>query len=237
MAGYAAESDLSQNGTGNRLLDALDREEFRSLRPHLEESVVKRGAVLIEAGQTAEHMYFPVTAVLCLVGTSGTGSTVEVALVGREGVATVSAALSRQCLPFRVVAQIEGTAWRVATEVVVRQLSDCRDLHERFLLYSHSVIAQVGQSAICNRFHTAKQRLARWLLMTADRVDSGELLLTHEFIACMVGGPRSAVTEAAALLRETGAIDYRRGRLTIRSVSKLREQSCECYGVVRDQLT
>ena len=173
-------------------------------------------------------------AVLSLVGSTESGATVEVALAGREGVASVSAALGRQRLPFRVVVQLEGTALRIPTDIVSDQLQQCRDLHERLLLYSHNVIAQVGQSAICNRFHTSKQRLARWLLMTSDRVDSHELPMTHEFIAHMVGGPRSAVTEAAAALRESGAIDYRRGRLTIRDVSKLRQQSCECYDSVRD---
>ena len=225
---------MSQVGAGNRLLNGLNGDELAILAEHLEEVLVKRGAVLTEAGQPARHLYFPVTAVLCLCGTTETGATVEVALVGREGVASVSAALGRQRLPFRIVAQLEGTAWKISTDVVTRQLHLCRELNERFLTYSHTVIAQVGQSAICNRFHTAKQRLARWLLMTADRVDSSELPLTHEFISHMVGGPRSAVTEAASALRASGAIDYRRGRLTIRNVQKLRQQSCECYEAVQD---
>ena len=97
------------------------------------------------------------------------------------------------------------------------------------MLFSHSMIAQIGQSAICNRFHTARQRLARWLAMTVDRAPDRDLPLTHEFIAHMVGGPRSAVTEAAAALRRAGAIDYRRGLVTIRSQAKLRQQACECY--------
>jgi CRP-like cAMP-binding protein len=221
--------------SGNWILHALNAEESGILRPHLQEVTVKRGIVLTEAGQPARHLYFPLTAVLSLVGTTEAGATVEVALVGREGVASVSAALGRQRLPFRVVCQLEGTALRVATDVVTRQLHSCRELHERFLMYSHSVIAQVAQSAICNRFHTARQRLARWLLMTADRVDSKEMALTHEFIAHMVGGPRSAVTEAAAALRASGAIDYRRGLLTIKSVTKLRQAACECYEAVQDQ--
>jgi CRP-like cAMP-binding protein len=225
---------MPQSGIGNHILHGLAAAEFAILEPHLHEICIKRGAVLSEAGQPATHLFFPITAVLCLVGTTETGATVEVALVGPEGFASVSAALGRQRMPFRVVAQLEGTALRIATDVVTNQIHQCRDLHERFLMYSHSVIAQVGQSAICNRFHTAKQRLARWLLMTADRVDSRELPLTHEFIAYMVGGPRSAVTEAAAALRASGAIDYRRGRLTIRSVQRLRQQACECYEAVRD---
>jgi CRP-like cAMP-binding protein len=189
--------------------------------------------VLTEAGQPSHHLYFPTTAVLSLVGITEAGGTVEVAVVGREGVASVSAALGQRRVPFRVVVQIEGLALRIPAAVVTRQLHVCRDLHGRFLSYSFSVIAQVSQSAICNRFHTARQRLARWLLMTADRVGTVDLRLTHEFIAHMVGGPRSAVTEAASTLRASGAIDYRRGLLTITSLERLRQQSCECYEMVQ----
>lgn len=221
-------------GSGNRILEGLNAEELAVLDRHLQEIIIPRGAVLTDAGQPARHLFFPVTTVLSLVGATEGGATVEVALVGREGVASISAALGRDRLPFRIVAQLEGTAWKIPTEVVTRQLHQCRTLNERLMTYSHSVIAQVAQSAICNRFHTSKQRLARWLLMTADRIDSTELPLTHEFIAHMVGGPRSAVTEAAASLRECGAIDYRRGHLTIVNVTKLRQQACECYEVVHD---
>jgi CRP-like cAMP-binding protein len=98
------------------------------------------------------------------------------------------------------------------------------------------VIFQVGQSAICNRFHNAKQRLARWLLMTIERAGTHELPLTHEFISYMVGGPRSAVTEAAAALREAGAIDYRRGLLTVRNLDRLEKESCGCYAAVRNPM-
>ena len=227
---------MSHRGITNRMLQGLKAQEWAILQPHLHQITVTRGAVLTEAGTPARYLYFPETAVLCLVGTTQSGATVEVALIGREGVASVSAALGRRRLPFRIVVQVEGTVWRIATDLVTTQLHECGELHERFLLYSHSVIAQVGQSAICNRFHTSKQRLARWLLMTADRVECNELPLTHEFIAHMVGGPRSAVTEAAAALRASGAIDYRRGRLTIKSVPQLRQQACECYETVQDFL-
>jgi CRP-like cAMP-binding protein len=225
---------MSLNGSGNGILHGLNPEEFSILKPHLDEVSVKRGAVLTEAAQRPHHLYFPISAVLSLVGTTENGATVEVAVVGREGVASVAAALGRQRFPFRVVVQLEGTALRVATDVVAAQLHRCRELNERFLRYSNNVIAQIGQSAICNRFHTSKQRLARWLLMTADRVDGRELPMTHEFIAHMVGGPRSAVTEAAAALREAGAIDYRRGVLIITDVANLRQQACECYQSVQD---
>lgn len=220
------------SSAANQILHGLRADELRALEPYLQQVLVPQGHVLSEAGQPAKYLFFPITCVLSVVGTTEAGATVEVAVVGREGLASVSAALGRRRIPFRIVAQIEGTAWQVGTETLTAQLGQCRELHQRILRYSHSVIAQVGQSAICNRFHTARQRLARWLLMTADRVESRDLPLTHEFIAHMVGGPRSAVTEAAAALRELGAIDYRRGVISIRNLAALREVACECYDAV-----
>ena len=224
---------MLNHGSGNRLLQDLDEEEFALFRPHLQKIAVPRGAVLSDVGQPACYVYFPVTSVLGLVGATEGGATVGVALVGREGVATASAMFGGQRLPFRVMAQSSGDAWQVRADVMHRQLLECRELQERVMLFSHTLIAQVGQSAICNRFHTAKQRLARWLLMTADRTETAELALTHEFMAHMVGGPRSAVTEAAASLRECGAIAYRRGRLTLHDLAKLRQQACECYDAMQ----
>jgi CRP-like cAMP-binding protein len=220
---------MATSDVGNRILEGLPADEMALLDPQLCRIHIERGTVLSEAGEAVPFVYFPINCVLSLVGTTERGGTVEVAVVGREGMASVAAVLGRKRLPFTVVAQLGGDAWRLPAEVAVLQLQQCRELNSRLLQYSHSVISQIGQSAICNRFHNARQRLARWLLMTADRADSRELPLTHEFIADMVGGPRSAVTEAAAALRVAGAIDYRRGLLTIRSLPKLRQQACECY--------
>lgn len=217
----------------NYLLEGLAAQELAILRPHLTEISLESGSVLAEAGQLAAHVYFPVEGVLSLVGSTEGGATVEVAVVGREGVASVSALLGRNRLPFRIVAQVGGKALRAPTDAMARQVHDCGEFHERLLKYSESMIFQVGQSAICNRFHNAKQRLARWLLMTIDRAGVRELPLTHEFISAMVGGPRSAVTEAASALRDSGAIDYRRGMLTVRNVERLEQEACECYAAVK----
>jgi CRP-like cAMP-binding protein len=218
--------------SGNLLLAGLDPKELALIRPHLVEVPLDTGAHIAEAGQTAEFVYFPTSGVLSLVGATESGATVEVAVVGREGVASVSALLGRQHLPFRIVTQVAGKALRAPTETIAKQIKTCGQLHQRMLTYSESVIFQVGQSAICNRFHNAKQRLARWLLLTGDRADTRELLLTHEFMSYMVGGPRSAVTEAAAALRDSGAIDYRRGLLTIQDPARLKQEACECYDAV-----
>jgi CRP-like cAMP-binding protein len=223
---------MSATESANTILAGLNRAESATLDAASQNVALERGALVAEAGEAAPYVYFPTEGVLSLVGTTAAGGTVELAVVGNEGVASVSAILGRNWLPFRVVSQVPGHAVRIPTALVASMLSDCGDLHMRLLEYTHQLIAQVAQSAICNRFHNAKQRLARWLLMTADRADTTELPLTHEFISYMVGGPRSAVTEAAAELRESGAIDYRRGLIVIRDAAKLREQSCECYDIL-----
>ena len=226
---------MSATESGNAILAGLDRLESMTLEQASQYIPLERGELIAEAGQAAPYVYFPTAGVLSLVGTTSAGGTVELAVVGNEGVASISAILGKNYLPFRVVAQVPGRAVRVPTAVVSSMVSDCGHLHHRLLDYTHSMIAQVAQSAICNRFHNAKQRLARWLLMTADRAETNELPLTHEFISYMVGGPRSAVTEAAADLRESGAIDYRRGLIVIRDGDRLREQCCECYDILQSE--
>lgn len=219
--------------TANDILTGLNSNDLTLLQNASEEVALSRGQVLAEAGQFAPHVYFPLAGVLSLVGITSGGATVEVAVVGSEGVASVSSVFDSSGIPFRVVTQVPGRALKVPTDVVRSAIVECGELHQRLLQYSHQLIAQLAQSAVCNRFHNARQRLARWLLMTADRAGSNELLLTHEFISYMVGGPRSAVTEAASELRESGAIDYRRGLIIIRDNVLLSSQSCECYAAVK----
>ena len=220
----------------NRLLQDLVETEYSVLAPHLQEVPLERGKVLAEVGDTLPYLYFPLEGVLSLVGTTENGATVEVADVGREGMATVCAIFGSRTMPFRVVTKIAGRALRVPTDVVARQLRECGELHARLLESAENVIAQISQAAVCNRYHNAKERLARWLLTTADRAQSSALPLTHEFISSMVGGPRSAVTEASSELRNSGAIEYSRGLLSIKNYEQLQRESCECYANVGTRL-
>jgi CRP-like cAMP-binding protein len=220
----------------NKLLQDLVEKEYSVLAPHLQEVPLERGKVLAEAGDSLPYLYFPLEGVLSLVGTTENGATVEVADVGREGMATVSAIFGSRTLPFRLVIKIAGRALRLPTDVVARQLRECGELHGRLLESAESVIAQISQAAVCNRYHNAKERLARWLLTTADRAQRTALPLTHEFISSMVGGPRSAVTEASSELRNSGAIEYSRGLLSIKNHEQLRNESCECYASVGSRL-
>lgn len=218
----------------NLLLTGLSPEEAEQILPQLRQISVRQGTVLVEAGQPLTHVYFPTSCVLALVGTTESGATVEIALTGNEGLADVTAALGNRRSLFRLVAQLDGGAAEIGVDALVERLPRCPALHGRILAFQHQVLAQVGQSAVCNRFHTARQRLARWLLTTADKTGVRDLPLTHEFIAHMVGGPRSAVTEAASALRASGAIDYRRGIIRICNLARLRQQACECYTAVID---
>jgi CRP-like cAMP-binding protein len=167
-----------------------------------------------------------------LVASTKTGSSVEVALIGREGVAGIADALGNQPLPYGLVVQIPGLAYRAPKSVIREHILTCSALHELLMDYSQRVMHQLAQSALCNRFHTSVQRLARWLLLTAERAETNRFELTHEFVAQMVGAARSAVSEAASTLREKGIIDYRRGVLTIRDPKRLHKFACECFDAV-----
>lgn len=220
--------------SANAILAGLAPEDVAVLHSGAEHVTFDRADSIVEPGEGSPYVYFPTEGVLSLVGTTSGGGTVEVAVVGNEGVIGVPSFFGNHPLPFGVVAQVPTRVIRVPHGIVAEAMADCGELHRRILAYTHQLLAQVAQSAVCNRFHSAKQRLARWLLMIAERAGMDVLPLTHEFISSMVGGPRSAVTEAASELRDSGAIDYRRGLIVIRDPELLRRHACECYGVLRE---
>ncbi len=158
--------------TANAILTGLDPSESAILLSASEEVPLERGGVIAEAGETPPYVYFPTEGVLSLVGATNGGSTVEVAVVGPEGVASISAVLGEQRLPFRVVTQVPGRAIRVSTDVASELMTQCGEFHHRLMAYTHQMIAQVAQSAVCNRFHNAKQRLGP---LAADDGRSGRL--------------------------------------------------------------
>jgi CRP-like cAMP-binding protein len=215
-----------------RELSRADRGTFVQLTADLEPCVLQRREILGAPRATAEFVYFVDSGVVSLVATTKTGESVEVALVGREGVAGVADVLGNQPLPYRLVVQLSGLAYRVPKDVIRQHILNCSALHALLMYYSHLMMHQLAQSALCNRFHTSVQRLARWLLLTAERADTNRFEITHEFVAQMVGAPRPVVSESAAVLREKGIIDYRRGVLTIRSRSRLHKIACECFDAI-----
>jgi len=215
----------------NRLLQALaqaDRGVFLKLAKELEPFPLQSGVLLGHRRAVTDYSYFVESGIVALVASTRGGSSVEVALVGREGVAGIADALGNQPLPYGLVVQLPGLAYRVPKPVIRHHIFSCSALHELLMDYSQRVMHQLAQSAVCNRFHTSVQRLARWLLLTAERADTNRFELTHEFVAQMVGAPRPVVSESLAALRDQGMIDYRRGVVTIRNSKKLWKVACEC---------
>jgi CRP-like cAMP-binding protein len=223
---------LPAERTNNDVLRALatsDPEVFSRLVEVLEPQPLQRGTILGAPRAVNDSVYFVESGIISLVASTRSGSSVEVALVGREGVAGVADALGHAPMPYRLVVQLPGLAYRAPKDLIREHVLSCSALHALLMDYSQRVMHQLAQSALCNRFHTSVQRLARWLLLTADRAGTNRFELTHEFAAQMVGAPRSAVSEAASTLRKKGIIDYRRGVLTIRNAKRLQKVACECY--------
>ena len=218
--------------TRNHLLQQLaqaDATSFARLFDEMEPVPLDRSAVLGPARLRSEWVYFVESGIVSMVASTSDGSSVEVAIIGREGVAGVADALGEQPLPYRLLVQVPGLAYRAPRAVIRQHILSCTRLHELLMDYSQHVVHQVTQSALCNRFHSSGQRLARWLLLTAERAEANRFELTHEFVAQMVGAPRSAVSAAAAALRSKGIIEYRRGVLTIKNPAKLHKVACECF--------
>ena len=221
--------------TGNLVLRELARVEravFEELVKDLEPCPLQRGHVLGTPRVVSDFLYFIDSGIVSLVATTQSGNSVEVAVIGREGVAGIADALGNQPLPYGLIVQLPGLAYRAPKALIRHHILTCSALHELLMDYSQRVMHQLAQSALCNRFHTSVQRLARWLLLTAERADTNRFELTHEFVAQMVGAPRSAVSESASALRDRGIIDYRRGVLTIRNAQRLHKFSCECFDAV-----
>jgi len=218
----------------NRVLNDFSRtnpEASSRFFTELEPVTLERGSVLTPASDESSFVYFVESGIVTLVG-STPGHSVGVAMVGRDGVVGIVEALGDNRSPYEWVVQVAGSANRAPLELVRRHIDGCSDLHGRLLACSQLVMHQLAQSAVCNRFHTSAQRLARWLLVMQAETDTMRFEVTHEFIAQMLGTPRSAVTQAAASLRRRRIIDYRRGVLTIRDCRRLGAASCECFDVI-----
>lgn len=225
---------------GNHVLRELAQSDwtvFTQLARDFEPHPLQRGMVLGSPRLVTDFVYFVESGIVSLVASTRTGNSVEVALVGREGVAGIADALGNRPLPYGLIVQLPGLAYRVPKTVIREHMLECSALHDLLMDYSQRVMHQLAQSALCNRFHSSVQRLARWLLLTAERADTNRFELTHEFVAQMVGAPRPVVSEAASSLRDKGIIDYRRGVLTVRNPKKLQAIACECFDVLSQSAT
>lgn len=228
-------SDRPRQPTGNRVLDALPQEDFARLAPHLQSIDPERGQILHESDVPIEHVYFPTSGIISLVTQMNSGASVEIGLVGSEGMAGLSVVLGAERSRHQAMEQIPGNRLRLPTEVVRAEFKRGGALQGLLLGYTQVLLTQLGMVASCNRLHHMEERLARWLLMSADRSGSDELPLTHEFISMMLGVRRAGVTEVALALQNDRLIDYTRGHITIIDREGLEDLACECYRLIKSE--
>jgi CRP-like cAMP-binding protein len=218
---------------GNRVLAGISPDNLQTLSAEMRPVLFHVGEILFEPGSESDTVYFPKSGIMSLVLTSNMGIDVEVGLVGAEGAIAVADALIGTPNATRSQVQIAGSGWRLPAALLREEFVRNPQLQSVLLRYQRRLSAMAAQNTLCNRLHSIEQRLAKWLLLAQDRVDSPELELTHEFLADMLGSRRSAVTLAAQSLRKTGIIDYRRGVVTILDRSRLEHVTCECYSALR----
>jgi len=224
---------LGSGQPANSLLAALPRQDYERMRAELEPVNLIYGEVLSEPGERVRHVYFPGDAHVSLLTVLEKGKALEVCLVGREGMVGISLALGVEDSPVRALVQGSGTALRMKAATFREELASCAPLAREMYRYAYDKLAQARQTAACNRFHQVEARLARWLLMTRDRVRSDHFHLTHEFLADMLGVRRAGVTNAATSLQRNKLISYRRGHISILDREGLAAASCPCYEIVR----
>jgi len=217
----------------NKLLLSITDSDYNSLRPHLEYVSLPNHLVLHEAGGKLEFVYFPNRGLISLVVVMKDGKTAEAGIVGNEGFTGTLAAVGLNRSPLQAVVQITGNGFRVKVRALLNTLESAPRLQWMLSRYAAIRSMQVAQTAACNRLHDIEQRLARWLLMTQDRVDSESLLITHDFLATMLGTDRPSVSLAAGVLQGKKLIEYTRGAVEIVNRKKLEDSACECYGVIR----
>jgi CRP-like cAMP-binding protein len=217
----------------NSLLAALPDVEWKRWMPQLERVDMPLGQVLYEAGDTLKYMYFPITSIVSLLYVMENGASAEIAVVGREGLVGVSLFMGGDSTSSRAVVQSAGNGCRLKAHVMKNEFDRGGPVLHLLLRYTQALLTQMAQTAVCNRHHSLDQQLCRWLLLSLDRLEGDELIMTQELIANMLGVRREGVTEGALLLQKEGLIRYARGHITILDRKGLENRTCECYAVVK----
>ncbi|HEV2802130.1 MAG TPA: Crp/Fnr family transcriptional regulator [Pyrinomonadaceae bacterium] len=217
----------------NHILASLPPEEYERLAPHLEQVELKHGEVLQEAGGLINYVYFPERAMISLISHTPEGESVEVGVVGFEGMSSISAALGVDMSPHEMLVQVPDGAMRLKVSVLKEEFKRGGTLHDKLLRYTQGLLLQTSQVAACNRLHSISERLARWLLMSDDRCRCQDLPFTQEFLSLMLGVRRAGVTEAALILQTEECIKYRRGHIEITDRAGLEDHTCDCYQIIK----
>ena len=221
----------------NRLLVALTRADHLRIESFLEPVTLAFGEVLYEVGDAVRYVYFPTDSLVSLLTLVGSRHALEVGMVGPEGMVGTALALGVNASPFRVMVQGAGKAMRMEARPFLNEFHSGQSLQRQVHLCTHALLSQIAQTAACNRFHSIEERLARWLLMTRDRVGSDHFHITQEFLGNMLGVRRVGVTNAASALRSRALIDYHRGNIHIIDGPGLQGASCSCYEPLTDRRT
>jgi CRP-like cAMP-binding protein len=217
----------------NRLLASLPEQEWRRWLPLLEVVSMPLGQVLYEPGVTLSFVYFPITSIVSLLYVMENGASAEIAVVGNEGIVGVALFMGGESTPSRAVVQSAGLGCRLNAEVMKAEFNRAGPVLHLLLRYTQALITQMAQTAVCNRHHSLDQQLCRWLLLSRDRLEVDELVMTQELMANMLGVRREGVTESALKLQKADLIRYSRGHITILNREGLEKRTCECYAVVK----
>jgi CRP-like cAMP-binding protein len=221
---------------GNRLLALLPPDDYERLAPNLQPVSFSLGEIVYGFAAQLDYVFFPTTSIISLLYTMENGASAEMGLTGNDGVVGIALFMGGGTMPNRAVVQSAGGALRMKAKVLQDEFALGGKFQKLLLRYTQALITQISQTAVCNRLHSVEQQLCRWLLLSHDRLNTDELVMTQELIADMLGVRREGVTVAAGRLQDDGAISYVRGRIQILDRAKLEQTVCECYRVVKDEV-
>jgi len=224
---------LAPDPRQNRLLASLPEADWQRWQPLLEPIAMPQGKVLYESGAMLTHVHFPTSAIVSLLYETASGASAGIALVGNEGLVGVPVFMGGGSTPSRAVVQSAGLGFRMPGAAIREEFSRSGPVMQILLHFTQALIAQMAQTAVCNRHHSVDQQLCRWLLLSLDRLAGNDLVVTQDLIANMLGVRREGVTEAALSLQRAELISYRRGHVTVLDRPGLELRSCECYAVVK----
>lgn len=230
-----ATKKITESQIENNLLAALPRKEFEKIAPSLELVELEMDEVLWEADEEREFVYFPTTAMICLLYETEDGDSIEVGMTGRQGMVGVVTFIGDGRMAKRAVVQREGKAYRMMATDVEKHFQKSPDFQDICMCYTQTLIAQISQSAICNRLHSVEQQMCRYLLVSYDNLRTTSFKMTHDQISKVLGVRRETVSLAAAQLQERGLIEYSRGKMKILDRQGMIATTCECYEAVKDQ--
>ena len=215
----------------NRILRALPPREIRLVTPHLRPTFLAKDAVLYEAGQRIKEVYFPEQAMISYLAGTSDGETIEVGVVGNEGIVGMGS-LMEGFTEFRAVVQIPGHAYAINYDFLRREFGRCDVINRVLMHYTKGLLVQVGQTAVCNKFHSVEERFCRWLLTAVDKCSAHSIPMTQEALARVLGTRRASVSGAAGSFQRKGSIRYTRGTISILNRKQLETEVCECYETI-----